>query len=116
MSDDAMDCVATILAPVLTRGPGAVTTTTYMSTLTDIPCRLSQMTMDEQVLEAEQLRNLAKWLVVLPVGTVVPDASQIMVSGTDGSGTAFTITLRVVGRSPVRSNQGDVRVHAQFLS
>lgn len=115
MSDEAMDCLATIQSPVNTRGAGAVTITTYVNTEVNVPCRLSQASMNEQVLEAEQLRNLAKWLVVLPVGTTIPDGSQLIVTGKDGAGVPFTLTLRVVGRSPVRSNQADVRVHAQFI-
>lgn len=117
MSEAAMDCLATIQTASTVRGPGGTSVPKYTDRLVNVPCRLSAVPgVSTQILTADQLHNVAKWLVVLPVGTVVNDSDQIVVTGTDGAGQPFSLTLRTVGHSPVRSNQVDVRVQAQYVS
>lgn len=61
-----------------------------------VPCRLSPAGDAVAASLADQPQALARWIVVLPQGTVVAEGDRLQCSGTDIRGAPWTRTLIVV--------------------
>jgi len=96
--------LASIETPVTTRAPGGVTTTGWLVTRTS-PCRVSPAggTSEERLL-ADQLREVATFVVVFPASFSVKPDERIVVTGATAK-VPWTKRLAVIGMTGPRTNE-----------
>ncbi|MGI8765699.1 MAG: hypothetical protein ACR2KM_04175 [Gemmatimonadaceae bacterium] len=89
---------ALVERPGYTRGAGAITQRSYTVVAVGVPCRrsIAGHSAGERLI-ADQLEAVVQSVVVFDAGTDVRQDDRLTVSGLDGAGNPFTVTVTVVG-------------------
>ena len=102
-------------APVTARdATTGETATTYPTVSKVTRCRVAPLSSDERVV-ADRLQEDADSVVIAPAGTQVGVDWQVLVTGIDAFGDAWSATYQVVGVDAPRSFEVDRRVRVQTI-